>query len=284
MKYKKYTYILVLIMMLLIGNNKIYAATNEKCYYMSEDKETLVSYNPNTANFVIEQRGKMSVDWFKNDPLINNGVPKLDKSETGIMVEAIASGTCPSYIVYRHKDRWLVDSDGVWGFTSKTQANTFYTYSKKIKNMSAWLLSYKDESGEKYTETEFYTQEIQNTNSISESVGGTTSGTEINGTRVEVNCDGIFGNKNDPDSLRYLLDEIMRYPRYIVPIIVIGLGMMDLAKAVIASKEDEMKKAQSTFVKRCLIGACVFLIPIFVDIIMSLADIAWNGQYPMCKL
>ena len=35
-----------------------------------------------------------------------------------------------------------------------------------------------------------------------------------------------------------------------IPIILIILGMLDLGKAVVASKEDEMKKAQSTFIKR----------------------------------
>ena len=34
-----------------------------------------------------------------------------------------------------------------------------------------------------------------------------------------------------------------------IPVILIVLGMMDLGKAVMAQKEDEIKKGQSTFVK-----------------------------------
>lgn len=101
---------------------------------------------------------------------------------------------------------------------------------------------------------------------------------------LDINCNGLFGSKNDPDSLRNLIDEILAYPRIIVPALVIVLGMIDLAKAVIASKEDEMKKAQSTFVKRLIIGVAFFLIPVFVDIIMWLADIVWNGMYTSCGL
>lgn len=101
---------------------------------------------------------------------------------------------------------------------------------------------------------------------------------------LDVDCYGIFGSKNDPDSLRNLIDEILQYPRIIVPILVIVLGIVDLAKAVIASKEDEMKKAQQTFVKRIIIGIAFFFVPVFIDIIMWLADIVWNGMYPTCGL
>ena len=101
---------------------------------------------------------------------------------------------------------------------------------------------------------------------------------------LEVGCNDIFGDKKDPDSLSHLINEILQYPRIIVPIIIIGLGTLDLAKAVIASKEDEMRKAQKTFVKRVIIGVAFFLIPAFVNLIMWLADIVWNGAYPTCGL
>lgn len=101
---------------------------------------------------------------------------------------------------------------------------------------------------------------------------------------LEITCKGLFGSKKDPDSLRSLINEILQYPRIIVPILVIGLGIIDLSKAVLASKEDEMKKAQSTFVKRLIIGVAFFFIPLFVDIIMTLADIVWNGMYTSCNI
>lgn len=101
---------------------------------------------------------------------------------------------------------------------------------------------------------------------------------------LKITCKGLFGSKKDPDSLRSLINEILQYPRIIVPILVIGLGIIDLSKAVLASKEDEMKKAQSTFIKRLIVGLAFFLLPIFIDIIMWLADIVWNGMYTSCNL
>lgn len=96
---------------------------------------------------------------------------------------------------------------------------------------------------------------------------------------LEVGCNDLFDQ-----SLIDLLNDILKYPRIIVPILVIGLGLIDLGKAVMASKEDEMKKAQKTFIKRVIIGVAFFFIPALVNILMWLANIVWNGMYPTCGL
>ena len=48
--------------------------------------------------------------------------------------------------------------------------------------------------------------------------------------------------------------------KILIPIGLIVYGLLDLGKAVIAGKEDEMKKAQGTLVKRCIYAAAVFLV------------------------
>lgn len=94
-----------------------------------------------------------------------------------------------------------------------------------------------------------------------------------NSSSDEEKCEVIFGDKDDEKSIRYLVNEILQYPKYIVPILVIGLGTVDLAKAVISGKEDGMKKAQSTFIKRVLIGVVIFLVPVLLDLIMYFIDL-----------
>lgn len=92
----------------------------------------------------------------------------------------------------------------------------------------------------------------------------------------------IFGDKNNPESIRYLVNEILQYPKIIVPILVIILGILDFGKAVMASKEDEMRKAQSTFIKRVLISIVIFFVPMILDIIMYFMDLALG--YTGCGL
>ena len=55
----------------------------------------------------------------------------------------------------------------------------------------------------------------------------------------------------------------------LVPIGLILYGMLDLAKAVISSKEEEMKKAQSMLIRRVVYAVAVFLVVWIVRLVMN---------------
>lgn len=56
-----------------------------------------------------------------------------------------------------------------------------------------------------------------------------------------------------------------------VPILMVIFGSLDFLKAVIAQKEDEMKKGQQTFIRRLITGIIVFFIFSIVKIVISFA-------------
>ena len=58
----------------------------------------------------------------------------------------------------------------------------------------------------------------------------------------------------------------------IVPAILILMLSIDFAEAVIASNDDQMKKAQSIAVKRIIYAALIFFVPIIVDAMFVLID------------
>ena len=55
-----------------------------------------------------------------------------------------------------------------------------------------------------------------------------------------------------------------------VPLLLVFFGMLDLGKAVMAQKEDEIKKGQQTFVKRLIAAVIVFLVFFIVQIVIGL--------------
>ena len=57
-----------------------------------------------------------------------------------------------------------------------------------------------------------------------------------------------------------LIRKVIDIVKIIIPIGLILFGLIDLGKAVIAGKEDEMKKAQGTLIKRVIYAVAVFLI------------------------
>ena len=62
------------------------------------------------------------------------------------------------------------------------------------------------------------------------------------------------------DQVIVLLKNVVRVLQFLIPIGLILYGMLDLGKAVIAGKEDEMKKAQGTLIKRLIYAIAIFLV------------------------
>lgn len=67
-----------------------------------------------------------------------------------------------------------------------------------------------------------------------------------------------------------LLTTVFRLLQWGIPIVLILFGAIDLGKAVIASKEDEMKKAQSTLIKRVVYAVIIFFLFTIVNLVMGI--------------
>lgn len=74
----------------------------------------------------------------------------------------------------------------------------------------------------------------------------------------------------------YLVSTVVTIIKIAVPILLIIFGMLDLGKAVVAAKEDEIKKGQQTFIKRAIAAAIVFFVIQVVQIIVRF--ISGNDQ------
>lgn len=67
-----------------------------------------------------------------------------------------------------------------------------------------------------------------------------------------------------------------------VPILLIIFGMLDLGKAVMASKEDEIKKGQQTFIKRIVAAVIVFFVFQLTQIIFRFVSGKDSGTIVHC--
>ncbi|MBE6152894.1 MAG: hypothetical protein E7166_01515 [Firmicutes bacterium] len=78
--------------------------------------------------------------------------------------------------------------------------------------------------------------------------------------------------KGDALIIFEVIGNILTIIKIAVPILLIIMGSLDLMKAVIAGKEDEIKKSQGTFVKRSIAAVIVFFIPTIVGLILSVIN------------
>ena len=58
--------------------------------------------------------------------------------------------------------------------------------------------------------------------------------------------------------------------KIVIPILLIIFGILDLGKAVIASKEDEIKKATGSLVRRAIAAVVIFLLPTIVSFLIGI--------------
>lgn len=85
-------------------------------------------------------------------------------------------------------------------------------------------------------------------------------------------------------SIWQLVGNILTIFKIVIPILILIFGMIDLGKAVIASKDDEIKKAAKMLLIRILVGLVIFFIPTLVGFIFTIVG-SFNdvkADYDIC--
>ncbi len=73
--------------------------------------------------------------------------------------------------------------------------------------------------------------------------------------------------------------------KIVIPIIIIVFGVLDLGKAVVASKDDEIKKAIKSLAFRAIAGVIIFFVPTLVGAVFGLVGDFQDmkPEYNKCK-
>lgn len=83
-------------------------------------------------------------------------------------------------------------------------------------------------------------------------------------------CDSFLGKNLAIDvKIANTVHIVVLVIQIVVPVVLVIFGMLDLMKAVISGKEDEIKKNQMTFVKRLIAAAIVFFVFVIVKLLIS---------------
>lgn len=90
-----------------------------------------------------------------------------------------------------------------------------------------------------------------------------------------------YGSANVWQTVGYVLMVF----KIVIPILLIIFGMIDLGKAVIASKDDEIKKATKSLMFRAVSAICIFFIPTIVGLLMGLVGSFGNlkSDFEICR-
>ncbi|MEE3342506.1 MAG: hypothetical protein VZS44_00235 [Bacilli bacterium] len=116
------------------------------------------------------------------------------------------------------------------------------------------------------------TNKPSNSNGATKS-GSTTSGLtkKSGGSEGKPSCKEALGTE-----LIAKIQEIIDIIWILVPVLLIVFGMMDFGKAIFLNDENEMKKAQSTFFKRVIIAIAFFMVPVILQLFLTIAHGVWD--------
>lgn len=89
------------------------------------------------------------------------------------------------------------------------------------------------------------------------------------------NCNDLFSSTTIDE-----IDKIMGLIRIAVPIILIVFGMIDFFRATFSDNEDNMKKDRERFIKRIIAAIIVFIVPMFVHLVLTIANNVWGYINP----
>ena len=198
--------------------------------------------------------GKVGDDKFSitvNDSLINS-------------IFSSSKTTCPAQI-YR--------------CVTKTKNGYFYELSSSANQCSKDELGNSDSQGfgSKYFEGAFGDPTDDSNNSNSSDVL-TDLQENINSYNQNPECNSLLGDVGNPESVAWLLQQLLNYVKILGPILVVILSSLDFAKAIIASDDDNMKKAERKLMIRLILAVALFLIPTLVSVLLNVFGITSDNQ------
>ncbi len=91
--------------------------------------------------------------------------------------------------------------------------------------------------------------------------------------KVANHINSIQGDSNScniSERLAAWLIRIVSWVRYIVPVAIIILTILDFIKAIAADNEDEIKKVSGKFAKRLIVALIIFLLPLLLEFILGI--------------
>lgn len=147
------------------------------------------------------------------------------------------------------------------------------TYNKSNSCPNAVYINSKISSG--FTAATITTYSLKNDNGATFLLNRTQNGASTSEDPVDDDSCDLF----DKDLIDFI-NKIMQWIRIFVPILLIGLGILDFTKAVFSKNEDDMKKSREKFIKRIIAAVAVFLVPMFVNFILDLANSVWSWINP----
>ncbi len=89
----------------------------------------------------------------------------------------------------------------------------------------------------------------------------------------DISGDDYINGCSDLPKTTALVKQIYGFIKYLIPVLVIGLSIVDFLKVLLSGEEKVYKDAWSKFVKRIIIGIVILLLPILLKVAINISGV-----------
>lgn len=265
--------------------------------YLSALKSNVNNFDNTIHKTCIYEDGDITLNFNKDGYYVGGAQYKLLKGSNYLLVKLwtefveqphleIQSGGCPKlYMCYKDQHynifsdstqavnkcegkkvekKWTAEGTGACGtyVLMKQQMSTYYSNSDKTQYNRL-----KDELSNLCKGVVSQSNYVDNNNFVDPCIKSCLDLNKdiaaIEGKPVGTNSCGFS------EKLLAWIVNILRWVKYIVPVLLIILSILDFIKAMASEKDDDMKKAQKHFVTRLIVAVLIFIMPLIIEFVLD---------------
>ncbi len=87
----------------------------------------------------------------------------------------------------------------------------------------------------------------------------------------------LLGNPANPNSVAWLVQQVLDVIKIIGPILVLTLSSVEFVQVILSGDDSAMKKAQSKLIVRLLLAGALFILPFLVKFLLDLFGLTSSG-------
>lgn len=288
MKRKYFIFLIFFIVLSFIGFEKANAYV---CYYSGENWTAKLKINPSSGASELEY----DLNQYFKDSIKNWNNAYEDTSTIGISY--VSTESCPENIIFYRASQGIYTFDNVYVSSDDDVDNIINKIQENenikiiIETSVAKLINKKDDAERLFNSCLEFKKENNESgytctgnpyfacmwlDDVKNDAGGICSTDNLK----YVSC----GDAMDiPKDIPRLISFAVNLLKIVTPIVLIVISMITLVKAVMSSKEDEIKKAQNSLVKKVIAAVIVFFVISIVQfVILKVADDAEAGNIQSC--
>lgn len=176
-------------------------------------------------------------------------------------------------------DYYTKKFDDIINYSKNLSYITLYK-NNKFENIATIVSKKYSEGGECYNSNSSLQSSYKSLSSKASKVLDIFGNAGKQNEKYKNECQYILGDPSHPGDFAYYLDITFRFIKFLAPILLIVLSIIDYVKVIASADADAVKKVNKKTVIRVIFALLLFLLPIIISTVLSLLGVQGKCDFP----